>query len=43
MHLLMHGSRGFYFLAYLGLLPRRAEDMLTVRFGQLTVSGLSPL
>ena len=36
------GGRGFYVSAYLGLLPRRAGDMLTVRFGQLTVEGLSP-
>ena len=36
------GGRGFYVPAYLGLLPRRAGDMLTVRFGQLTVEGLSP-
>src|SRR5918992_403969 len=36
------GSRGFYVHAYLGLLPPRAVDMLTVRFGQLTVRGLSP-
>jgi hypothetical protein len=36
-------SRGFYVHAYLGLLPPRAVDMLTVRFGQLTVRGLSPL
>lgn len=36
------GDRGFYVPAYLGLLPRRAGDMLTVRFGQLTVKGLSP-
>ena len=26
------GSRGFYFPAYLGLLPRRAGDMLAVRY-----------
>ena len=31
------GGHGFYVPAYLGLLPRRAGDMLTVRFGQLTV------
>jgi hypothetical protein len=36
------GGHGFYVPAYLGLLPRRAGDMLTVRFGQLTVEGLSP-
>jgi hypothetical protein len=42
-HLAVPGSRGFYFHAYLGLLPPRAVDMLTVRFGQLTVRGLSPL
>jgi hypothetical protein len=36
------GSRGFYVHAYLDLLPPRAVDMLTVRFGQLTVRGLSP-
>ena len=36
------GSRDFYFRAYLGSLPPRAADMLTVRFGQLTVEGLSP-
>ena len=36
------GSRGFYFRAYLSSLPPRAADMLTVRFGQLTVEGLSP-
>jgi hypothetical protein len=37
------GSRGFYVRAYHGSLPLRAPDMLTVRFGQLTVRGLSPL
>jgi beta-ketoacyl synthase-like protein/ketoacyl-synthetase-like protein len=37
------GSRGFYIRAYHGLLPPRAPDMLTVRFGQLTVRGLPPL
>ena len=37
------GSRGFYVRAYHGSLPPRAPDMLTVRFGQLTVRGLSPL
>jgi hypothetical protein len=36
------GSRGFYVRAYLGSLPPRAADMLTVRFGQLTVEGLTP-
>lgn len=36
------GSHGFYVHAYLGLLPPRAVDMLTVRFGQLPVGGLSP-
>ncbi len=42
------GSRGFYFRAYLGSLPPQATDIrvypdiLTVRFGQLTVEGLSP-
>ena len=36
------GSRGFYFRAYLSLLPPRAADILTVRFGQLTVEGLAP-
>ena len=36
------GSRGFYFRAYLSSLPPRAADILTVRFGQLTVEGLSP-
>ena len=38
----IQGGRGFYVPAYLGLSPRRAGDMLTVRFGQLTVEGLSP-
>ena len=38
----IQGGHGFYVPAYLGLLPRRAWDMLTVRFGQLTVGGLSP-
>ena len=38
----IQGGHGFYVPAYLGLLPRRAGDMLTVRFGQLTVGGLSP-
>ena len=37
------GSRGFYIRAYHGSLPPRAADMLTVRFGQLTVRGFSPL
>ena len=37
------GSRGFYVRAYHGSLPPRAPDMLTVRFGQLTVRGLPPL
>ena len=37
------GSRGFYIRASHGSLPPRAPDMLTVRFGQLTVRGLSPL
>ncbi len=32
----------FYFRAYLSSLPPRAADILTVRFGQLTVEGLSP-
>ena len=36
------GSWDFYFSAYLGLLPRRAGDMLAARFGQLTAEGLSP-
>ena len=36
------GSRGFYVHAYLGLLPRRAVDMLAVRIEQLTAEGLSP-
>jgi hypothetical protein len=36
-------SRGFYVRAYHGSLPPRAPDMLTVRFGQLMVKGLSPL
>ena len=36
------GSRGFYFRAYLSSLPPQAADILTVRFGQLTVEGLSP-
>ena len=40
---LVPGRRDFYFSAYLGLLPPRAGDMLTVRIGQLTVRGLSPL
>jgi hypothetical protein len=31
------GSRGFYIRAYHGSLPSRAPDMLTVRFGRLTV------
>ncbi len=31
------GRRGFYVHAYLGLLPPRAVDMLTVRIEQLTV------
>jgi hypothetical protein len=37
------GSRGFYVRAYNGSLLPRAPDMLTVRFGQLTVRGLPPL
>ena len=37
------GSHGFYVRAYHGSLPPRAPDRLTVRFGQLTVRGLSPL
>jgi hypothetical protein len=37
------GSRGFYVPAYLGSLPPRAGNMLIVRFGQLTIRGLSPL
>jgi flavin-dependent dehydrogenase len=37
------GSRGLYVHAYLGLLPPRAVDMLTVSFGQLMVRGRSPL
>jgi hypothetical protein len=37
------GSRGFYVRAYHGSSPPRAPDMLTVRFGQLTVRGLPPL
>jgi len=37
------GSRGFYIRAYHGSLPPRAPDMLTVRFGQLTVRGLPHL
>ena len=36
------GSRDFYFRAYLSSLPPQAADILTVRFGQLTVEGLSP-
>ena len=36
------GSRDFYVHAYLGLLPRRAVDMLAVRIEQLTAEGLSP-
>lgn len=36
------GSRGFYVHAHLGLLPRRAVDMLAVRIEQLTAEGLSP-
>ena len=38
----MLSSRGFYFSAYLGSLPSQAGDILTARFGQLTVKGLSP-
>ena len=41
-HTCRRGSCGFYVHAYLGLLPPRAVDMLTVQIGQLTVSGLSP-
>lgn len=37
------GSHGSYVRAYLGLLPPRAVDRLTVRFGQPTVRGLPPL
>ncbi|SRR5713226_1889383 len=37
------GSRDFYVRASHGSLPPHASDMLTVRFGQLTVRGLSPL
>ena len=36
------GRHGFYVHAYLGLLPPRAVDMLTVRIEQLTVEGLTP-
>jgi len=36
-------SHGFYVRASHGLLPPRASDMLTVRYEQLTVRGLSPL
>lgn len=36
------GSRGFYVRAPHGSLPPRAPDMLIVRFGQLTIGGLSP-
>ncbi len=36
------GGRGFYVHAYLGSLPLRAVDILTVRIEQLTVEGLSP-
>ena len=36
------GRHGFYVHAYLGLLPPRAMDMLTVRIEQLTVEGLAP-
>jgi len=35
-------SCGFYIHASFGLLPFRTVDMLTVRFGQLTVEGLTP-
>ena len=41
--LLTLGSHGFSVHASLGLLPPRAGDMLTVRFGQLTVRRLSLL
>jgi hypothetical protein len=36
-------SRDFYIRTPHGLLPPRAPDMLTARFGQLTVRGLAPL
>ncbi len=36
------GRHGLYVHAYLGLLPPRAVDMLTVRIEQLTVEGLAP-
>ncbi len=36
-------SHGFYIRTSHGSLPPRAPDMLTVRFGQLTVRGLAPL
>ena len=36
-------SHGVYIRAPHGSLPPRAPDMLTVRFGQLTVRGLTPL
>ncbi len=36
-------SRDFYIRTPHGSLPPRAPDMLTVRFGQLTVRGLAPL
>jgi hypothetical protein len=36
-------SRDFYFRASHSSLPPCAPDMLTVRFGQLTVRGLAPL
>ena len=36
------GICGFYIRTPHGSLPPRAPDMLTVRFGQLTVCGLSP-
>jgi hypothetical protein len=37
------GSHGFYIRASHSSLPLCAPDMLTVRFGQLTVRGLAPL
>ena len=36
-------SHGFFIRTPHGSLPPRAPDMLTVRFGQLTVRGLAPL
>jgi hypothetical protein len=36
-------SRDFYIRTPHGSLPPRAPDMLTARFGQLTVRGLAPL